>query len=117
MPTILAAEFAKVRTTILAKRATHDDVRRALSQKYGSACNAVHYGKGDRTKLERADAAYDKACSRLFELLEASPRDWRSGVPATWVAETLSYEDAVRPVSDPLSVTPPCSYGYARPIR
>lgn len=114
---IAAAKFAQVRSTVLAKRAAYDQVRGELSLKYGSACNPVHYGKGERTKLERAQAAYDKACDRMFTLLEASPRDWRSGVPSIWVAETLSYVDAVRPTTEPLSVTPPCSYGNTCPLR
>jgi hypothetical protein len=114
---IAADKFARARSTVLAKRAAYDQIRVALSVKYGSTCNAVHYGKGERAKLERASAAYDKACDRIFTLLQDSPRDWRSSVPVAWVAETLSYADAVRPTTDQLSVTPPCSFGNTIPLR
>jgi hypothetical protein len=38
-------------------------------------------------------------------------------VPCVWLYETLSYEDAVRPKSEALSVTPPLAYGATSPMR
>lgn len=107
-------QFSRARSAVLAARAALLEITQALRLKYGDE----KYGSlAEQRKRTRAMAAYDKAGSRMFALLEASPRSWREGVPAVWVVENLSYADAVRPKSDPLSVEPPCAYGYTRSIK
>lgn len=52
-------------------------------------------------------ARRDRAVERVFAVLKSSPRDWENRTPFDWVCRSLTYEDAVRPVSEPLSVVPP----------
>jgi hypothetical protein len=40
-----------------------------------------------------------------------------SGVPAHWIRSELTWEDAIRPKTEPLSVTPPTAWGHSRPIQ
>lgn len=77
-----------------------------------------HYGdfyfvsapRAKREKKERASAAEEKASDAIFLWLDQnSPRSWRTGVPADWVCDSLTYADAI--TSDRLSVTPPVAYG------
>lgn len=69
--------------------------------------------RGERRRLDELNARRDRAADAVFAILEQhpAPRDWRHGVPAWWVAEKLSYEDAYRPLNEPLSVTVPLGYG------
>lgn len=72
--------------------------------------------KGERAKLERLDAREDKLGEKIYDLAtKVSPRDWSFGAPSWWVRHKLTWEDAIRPTSEPLSVVPPLSYGSTTP--
>lgn len=90
----------------------------ALSAKYGLSSRPDWYTGAERKKLtalrERIDKATDAFTGHLGRI---SPRDWSYGVPVRWICETLSYEDAVRPTSEPLSVRPPLAYGATQARR
>ncbi len=71
--------------------------------------------KGQRNKLERLRARADKIGDKIVDLLvRISPRGeaWLTGVPAQWIREELTWEDAIRPTAEPLSVVVPGAYGY-----
>ena len=85
-----------------------------------------HYGryehqwlkKGERDKLEKLQERAGKIGDKIVELIKKiSPRDWMSGVPAYWIRSELTWEDAIRPKGEPLSVTPPTAWGHDRPIQ
>jgi hypothetical protein len=105
------AKFDKARAAVLKARDAHDALASALAFKYGPGGARWASGR-ERALMTRLLAAYDRASERMHKVLAASPRDWTRGVPTCWVVEDLSYEDAVRQVSEPLSVTPPKAYGY-----
>lgn len=80
----------------------------------------AHYGryedqwltKTQRAKLTALRAKEDKIGEKIFELVtRVSPRDWSYGVPVWWVRRELTWEDAVRPKNEPLSVVVPGSWG------
>lgn len=109
--------FDRLRARWLAAREKYQAIDRAASLRYGSSYQKSWLSAGDRTKQDRARDAMDKAGSAFFDHVQSiSPRDWSHGVPAHWIYEHLSYEDAVRPKSERLSVVPPLSYGATHPI-
>lgn len=64
----------------------------------------------------------ERACERIAEKLCAmwtrlGKRNWSSGVPAHWIYTSLTFEDMVRPLSEPLSVVPPLAFGATQPMR
>lgn len=88
----------------------------ALSVKYGSCYQKSWLSADARERLERASALRDRAGGAFFTYLQRiSPRDWGYGVPVHWLYEELSYDDAVRPADEKLSVSPPLAYGAATP--
>ena len=107
---ILRAKFDRARDAVLVAMAKRDELQRALEYRYGGEITWAT--PAEKKRLERLRAAYDRASDRMYRLLEASPRDWSRGVPAYWVATQLTYDDAVRPTSEPLSVEPPKAYGW-----
>lgn len=111
MPTINKARFEKLRAAVLAKRAERDAYDHAMHLNYGAGWRLTWLTKTEQTKWNRLCAAYYKAADRMHALLEASPRDWKSGVPTAWVVEELPFEDACKPISEALSVVPPMAYG------
>lgn len=68
--------------------------------------------RSDAAKRDRAAAAVARATDAIYTLLEASERDWKTGVPVAWVCGELPVDDAFRPRTEPLSVEPPRAYGY-----
>lgn len=107
LPEITRDRFERVR-----KRCTkaHENLIQELmsaSRKYGDPKYAPQ-----QKRLDALRAKQDAAFNDMFRLLEVSPRDWRSGVPCHWVALELTFEDAVRPESEPLLFTPPKAFGY-----
>jgi hypothetical protein len=107
----------KLRADYLTASKTATDLEIALRVRYGN--NGVHWAsKSEKKRLETVKARKDRIGSKMFEILErVSPRHWGSGVPAYWLYEKLSWEDAVRPLHEPLSVTPPLAYGATEPMR
>lgn len=98
-------------------RDAYDQLEMQLSLKYGGS-NLSSWrswiAKGERDKLERLRARLDKAGDKIYELLvRISPRGeaWLSGVPTWWVLNKLTWEDAVRPAGEPLSVEVPIAWG------
>lgn len=104
--------FTALRVRYLEKRDARDAFEREIRWKYGDGWSDAWIGRGERTKLERLRAAADKAASAFYDYLTViSPRDWSYGVPTCWIYESLTYEDAVRPANESLSMVPPLSYG------
>jgi hypothetical protein len=71
-----------------------------------------------QTKHQRLKASRDRVYEKIFAMTQKlSPRDWGTGVPTWWVAGKLTFDDLVRPIGEPLSVTPPLAYGATRPMQ
>lgn len=106
-------KFEALRARYVAARAKRDDEEIRLGSKWGHQPGwKTNLRASDRGRLERLDAAVAREKDKFFANLEViSPRDWTYGVPSHWVLEKLTFEDAVRPVSERLSVVPPLSYG------
>jgi len=112
----LRARFDELRGKYLAAKEKRDALDVEFGSRYGSGYQASWLKAGDRKAQERATAALNKVGDAMFEHVKSfSPRDWSHGVPAYWVRESLTFEDAARPLGEPLSVTPPLSYGSTRP--
>lgn len=104
---------------------------RAAADDYESQLRSGRYGWGDpnwrswitkteRGKLERLEAKADKIGDKIVELLvRVSPRGeaWLSGAPAWWIHDRLTWEDAIRPESEPLSVVVPAPWGRSEGLR
>lgn len=105
----LHAAYAKAKTAT-------EEYERQLRAKYGYEHGWRSWiRKTERDKLERLEERSDKIGDKIVELLvRISPRGdrWLSGVPSWWIRERLTWEDAIRPVNEPLSVVVPGSYGY-----
>jgi len=85
-----------------------------LGAKYGHHFQSSWLSSAQRNKLAKLRAAQDKIGDKIVDLLvQVSPRGetWLSGVPAWWLREKLTWEDAIRPANEPLSVVVPGSYG------
>jgi hypothetical protein len=96
-------------------REAASEYERQLGSKYGYQHQRSWLGKGERDKLERLEARTNKIGDKIVELLvRVSPRGetWLSGTPAWWIRQKLSWEDAIRPKDEPLSVVVPGAYGY-----
>lgn len=95
------------------KRDEHDS---ALRSKYGRGWRPWWLTAAEERAANRLRNAHDKASREFFGHLQSiSPRDWSYGVPAYWLYEKLTFEDAVRPASEALSVVPPLAYGATVP--
>jgi hypothetical protein len=94
-------------------------LERTLGSRYGWAPGWDSWiSNTERKALDRKRSAIRRVDAQIFKMLDKiSPRDWHSRVPAHWVCENLTWEDAVRPLTEPLSVVPPCSYGSTEPLR
>lgn len=85
-----------------------------LGAKYGHNFSPSWLSKGQKTKLDALRAKKDKIGDKIIDLLvQVSPRGdtWLSGVPAWWLREKLTWEDAIRPTNETLSVVVPGSWG------
>ena len=109
------SKFCDARGAYLKANIAFREACSELERKYG-ATPSFNYSKADQNRLGRLRRAEDRASARMFRLLEASPRDWRAGVPSHWVCAHLPYADAARPKGERLSTVPPCAYGYASPV-
>lgn len=109
--------FAALRRRYLARKTKLDAREGALRVKYGEL-QISWLTRAERLELERLRAGADAAGDAFFAYLKAiSPRDWSYGVPVHWLYEALTYEDAIRPATETLSVVPPLSYGAAAARR
>ena len=87
--------------------------------KWGDASWRNWASKAEKTKLEKLYERRSKIGDRIFEmLLKVSPRGeaWRTGAPVFWIYHDLTWEDAIRPTNEPLSVIVPAPYGANRGI-
>ena len=110
------AKFDQLRSKYLAAYAKLHDHDVALRVRYGGNYEKPWLKASDRNALEREHAAVSRAGDAFFKHLQSiSPRDWSYGVPIHWLYEKLSYEDAVRPEGQRLSVVPPLAYGATHP--
>jgi hypothetical protein len=101
----LHAAYAKASEALLAYEIE-------LGRKYGHNFQAQWLSAGQLNKFEKLSNAKDKIGEKIYELVERiSPRRWDQGVPSWWVRQQLTWEDAIRPVGEPLSVVVPGSYG------
>lgn len=106
------ADWNRLQAEYNAAYEVKDDYDRALSSKYGRQ-NVYFASAGEKKKLAQLRARQDRIYDRLLKLLDKyATRDWRSGVPAHWVAGKLTWADAVRPPGEMLDEVPPVAYGY-----
>ncbi len=106
------AKFTALRARYLTARSKVDAIEMAHAVKYGPGWTLAWLKRGDAAKLEDARCAVDKTTAAFHAHLAAiSPRDLSYGIPSHWLCEKLTFEDATRPVGEPLSATPPLSWG------
>lgn len=94
-------------------KAARDELEIEMHVKYGRG-NEPWWPKSAKTKFEKLRERQYKIGEQISELiLKISPRGdrWFHGAPAWWVYEKLTWEDAIRPANEPLSVVVPGSYG------
>lgn len=104
--------FDALRAGYVAARERLDLREMAITSKYGPGWHKYYLSRAEARGLDQARAAIDKAGDAFYTNLKTiSPRDWSYGVPTCWLYEKLTYNDAARPVSRPLSVVPPLAYG------
>jgi hypothetical protein len=104
----LKADYAKAREAYDA----HDI---QLMVKYGSSFQRSWLSRTEAKKLEQLRDRMSTIGEKITDLLVSiSPRGdrWLGGVPAVWIYEKLTWEDATRPENEPLSVVVPGAYGY-----
>ena len=113
------ARWDALRAAYLTADEVASALRRTLELKYGSS-NVRWASTGERNRLDKLTERRDKIGNKITELLvKISPRGeaWLSGVPAHWIYGKLTWEDAVRPVGEQLSVEPPLSWGATHAFR
>jgi hypothetical protein len=118
-------QFEAIRARYLKVEARREKWRYDMFQKYRTFTLYDHMLLASERKAREAiSAADDKASDAMYALLdEVSPRQWRSGVPQSWVMSSLTWEDAT--TAGRMSVTPPCAWGsspsdavrFAAPVR
>ena len=107
--------WEKLRADYLATSRALQDLDIKLSVKYGRREWA---STTEQKKLDQLRQRRDRTANKMFDLAERrSPRDWGRGVPFHWIASSLSWDDVIRPLNEPLSGTPPLSYGATTPMR
>jgi hypothetical protein len=113
-------KFDALRERCLSTRVPFEAFKNACQRKYGFANRAwIHQlSRAEERKYDSLKKQVDKADEKMMALLDKiSERDWHHGVPAHWVYTQLSYDDAVKPRSTPLSTVPPVAYGCREPMR
>ena len=110
------AKFDRLRARYVEAAARLDEADVEFAGRYGARYATTWLSRRDQQRLERLRAARRKAEEAIFAHVQAhSPRDWGRGVPQAWVCASLTWDDAVRPLGEPLSVVPPMSYGATAP--
>ena len=120
MPTHVAPsreKFDRLRAKYVAAYGKWMDQEVSLRARYGDGYQKGWVKAAEAKKLERLSESMTKASRAVvMDYLETiSPRDWSYGVPCHWLYEKLTWEDAIRPVGEKLSVVPPLSYGATHP--
>lgn len=108
-------KFDALRAKYLAARAKRDAYESVLRARYIGEYENSWLAAAERKKRDRLYAAADKAgAAFLAHVRSFSPRDWDRGVPTYWLYGELTYEDAARPATEPLSVEPPLAFGFSK---
>lgn len=104
-------QFEQIRAAYARVQVRRDTFRSAMLSKYGRHDPSDAWmTRGEKLKRELIKVASDRAIDRMCDLLDViGCRDWRTGVPAHWLVESLTYADAV--TTGALSVVPPLAYG------
>jgi hypothetical protein len=106
-----ANRFERIRSryndTQRRKHLFDDDMRR----KYGVSNPASAWmTRGEQAREDAIRKAEGRWMDAMFNLLDSiGGRNFRSGCPAHWVMECLSFEDAT--TTGKMSVVPPCAFG------
>jgi hypothetical protein len=110
-------QFITLREAYGAAHQAAQDESIRQSVRYGSEQNARSWAsKGDKSRLEKLYAKQNKLGDSIVGLIaKVSPRGdaWRSGVPAHHLQGKLTWEDVVRPKTEPLSALPPPAWGWS----
>jgi hypothetical protein len=105
-------KFNKIRADALKLKQEVSEFDDRIMRKYGFRQIAFYQmNKADQNQKDKFRKRQDRLLDRMMKLLEEiSPRYWRSTIPAYWVLEELTYEDAI--TDGQLVATPPAAYGY-----
>ena len=110
--------FDKLRARYLDRYGKWSEFHTAMRAKYGGDYRESWFTTTETRKDMKLREAMNAAQKAFIDYItEISPRYWKSGVPVHWLCEKLTYEDAVRPVDQALSVVPPLAYGATDPIQ
>ena len=109
--------FESVRAKWIKASAARDAARSKYTAKYGPDWDPTWLTESEQKRYRALRDRQESQCEAFYCLLDdlGTPRNWRRGVPVWWVVGSLPFEDAVRPVNQRLSVTPPIANGYSRP--
>lgn len=91
------------------------DFEYSLSYKYGLRYQDTWLSSAQKNKLQKLRDRVRSEESKIIDLLvNVSPRgeQWLHGAPSWWLARKLTWEDALRPANESLSVVVPGAYGY-----
>ncbi len=109
-------KFNKLRAKYTTAKSALDTYEAQLRGTRGDARGTLWPTPAEKRKQDKLRERMVKAQDAFFEHMQSiSPRDWRYGVPAYWLYESLTFADAVRPTNEPLSVVPPMAYGATEP--
>lgn len=96
-------------------RAAEDELTTKFVRKYSGSYQDSWLTRAERTKKDKLRDKRSEIETKIFEhVVKISPRGerWKTGVPSHWVVTQLTWEDAVRPANEPLSVVVPGAWGY-----
>lgn len=105
----------KLHADYAAAKEKASDYRMELGRTYGHNFQSTWLKPAQRDKLDRLETRAGKMGDKIVDLIvQISPRGdrWLSGVPSWWIRDKLTWEDAIRPANEPLSVVVPGAYGY-----
>lgn len=104
-------KFNAIRERILKAHERRDGFEDSMRRKYGETRPPQAWmTRAECAKDDSLDRAVSKGWDAMFALLaNISPRSWSTGVAAWWVAEKLTYADAI--TDGPLSVVPVPGFG------
>jgi hypothetical protein len=111
------AQWDKLRADYLAAMRAADDQESSMRIRWGDRDWRTWSSKSEQKKFEKLRAHASKIGNKMTDMLvEVSPRGdaWLTGAPVAFIYRDLSWEDATRPVHEPLSVTVPAPYGADR---
>lgn len=93
------------------------EFERGIWARYGGDYQRSWLTRGEQNRFDAFRERAGKVEDKIFDLVvRISPRGdaWKHGVPGHWVTHDLTWEDAIRPVGEPLSVVVPPSWGNTK---